>query len=259
MINPALTRMTEIRDQWICEESLSACTLQHGGARLGTFSLSSLKVAASHIGAAVVSPSLSPPPSLLLFLSLTVTRHLSRHFSWMEICSSSLQTGRLCEWMQSLGDGLSGSVYWHALIWHWVKGMSHRLQTHYHITATPANREAAPRIQVELHQCSLIQLPRATRSNKPCLLCVLAGWRGDGAFQRACVQVLRSATHTHTQMRILSPRTSSRLTHTHIHTSIHTHTYSIQTCTSDTGSWKKSSRPLNPQPPPNTISVHTSC
>lgn len=186
-------RTTEIRNLWICEESRSTCTLQHGGAPLGIFSLSSLTVAASHIGAAVVSLSVSPSPSLSLFLSLTVTRHLSRHFSWMEICSSSLQTGRLCERMQSLGDGLSGSVYWHALIWHWVKGMSHRLQTHYHITATPANREAAPRIQVELHQRSLIQLPQATRSNKPCLHCVLAGWRGDGAFQRACVQVLRES------------------------------------------------------------------
>lgn len=114
---------------------------------------------------------------LSLFLSLPVTRHLSRHFSWMEICSSSLQTGRLCERMQSLGDGLSGSVYWHALIWHWVKGMSHRLQTHYHhITATPANREAAPGIQVELHQRSLIQPPRATCSNKPCLHCWMEGW-----------------------------------------------------------------------------------
>lgn len=100
-----------------------------------------------------VSPAL---PLCLFFLLLAVTRHLSRHFSLMEICSSSLQTGRLCERMQSLGDGLSGSVYWHALIWHWAKGMSHRLQTHYHITATPANREAAPRIRVELHQRSLI-------------------------------------------------------------------------------------------------------
>lgn len=145
-MNPMHKRMMGIRDVWICEDGHFACTLQQGGARLGTFSLSSLKVAASHVSAAVVALSLSRlSPSLLLFLSLTVTRHLSRHFRWMEICSSSLQTGRLCERMQSLGDGLSGSVYWHALIWHWVKGMSHHLQTHYHITATPANRKAAPR------------------------------------------------------------------------------------------------------------------
>lgn len=88
--------------------------------------------------------------------------------------------------------------------------MSHRLQTHYHITATPANREAAPRIQVELHQCSLIQQPQATRSNKPCLHCMLAGWRGDGAFQRACVQVLRTA---HTNAHTVATRT-----HVHKHT-----------------------------------------
>lgn len=123
----------------------------------------------------------------------------------MEICSRSLQTGRLCERMQSLGDGLSGSVYWHALIWHWVKGMSHRLQTHYHITATPANMEAAPGIRVELHQRSLIQLPRATRSNKPCLHCLLAGWRGDGALEikgHVCrcsdLQHAHTQAHTHT-------------------------------------------------------------
>lgn len=197
-------------------------------------------MAVSHIDAAVVALSLSPSPSLLLFLSLTVTRHLSRDFSWMEICSSSLQTGRLCERMQSLGDGLSGSVYWHALIWHWVKGMSHRLQTHYHITATPANREAAPRVQVELHQCSLIQLPQATRSNKPCLHCVLAGWRGDGA-SKGHVCRCSDSQHTHTD--------TQKCTY-YCHT--HTNMYSRLQLT-------KNPPALLTHNPLNTISVYTSC
>lgn len=34
---------------------------------------------------------------------------------------------RLSQRMQSLTDGLSWSVYWHTLIWHWVKGIRHRL------------------------------------------------------------------------------------------------------------------------------------
>jgi len=159
----------------------------------------------------------------------------------MEICSSSLQTGRLRERMQSLGDGLSGSVYWHALIWHWVKGVSHRLQTHYHITATPANREAAPRTQEELHQRSLIQLPRATCSNKPCLHCVLAGW---GVMELFKGHVCRCSDpqRTHTSARTVAA------THTSTHTPPHTHT-NIQTCTQAT-------RPSNPQPPKHNIGLH---
>lgn len=122
--------------------------------------------------------------------------------------------------------------------------MSHRLQTHYHITATPANREAAPRIQVELHQCSLIQLPRATRSNKPCLLCVLAGWRDDGAFQRACVQVPRSAWHTH------------KCTFCHPFFPPNTHIHTVYKHVLQTLAHQKSSRPLNPQPPKHKFCAH---
>lgn len=121
--------------------------------------------------------------------------------------------------------------------------MSHCLQTHYHITATPANREAAPRIQVELHQRSLIQQPQATRSNKPCLHCMLAGWRGDGAFQKGMCAGAEICTHK---------CTCCCYTYTLKHPAKHTHT-NIAIHAAARGKEKKTkkrTRLHNPQKPP---------